>query len=256
MLLGRAAEKGNQLDAVSVLPVIHYREGLDNPHIQLQFLLQFPVQGLFRQFTVFQLPTGKLPHQGKGPLGITPGGKNLFAMENQAAYHLQWRNIMHLTLRFKEDFPLHGQPLNAESFLPIRHSAYIRGGMKWIPLIAVVVVFPYIALVRVKGADPGEAAKLLEAGALFVDVRTPGEFAEKSVPGSVNYPLDLVEGHISSVEIKKDEPILLFCRSGRRSGIAAEKLKAMGYTNVTNVGSFENARRVAEAAKAGGDSKE
>jgi phage shock protein E len=118
--------------------------------------------------------------------------------------------------------------------------------MNWLPLTIVVIIVLYLGLLRVKASTPEAAVEFLEAGALLVDVRTPGEFAENSVPGSVNYPLSEIESQIAASGAEKDGTILVFCWSGRRSGIAMEKLKVMGYTSVINLGSFGNAMKAAE----------
>lgn len=99
--------------------------------------------------------------------------------------------------------------------------------------------------------NPEEAVALLRKGALLIDVRTPGEFASQSVPGSTNYPLDQIEKMVAEAEINKDQPILLFCRSGRRSGIATSNLKSLGYEQVYNLGAFGNAMKTAQLASAG-----
>ncbi|MEX0324631.1 MAG: rhodanese-like domain-containing protein [Puniceicoccaceae bacterium] len=121
--------------------------------------------------------------------------------------------------------------------------------MKWIPLIVVIVIFLYIALPKVKAMNPEEAVAILKKGALLIDVRTPGEFASQSVPGSTNYPLDQLEKKVAEAEISKDQPILLFCRSGRRSGIATSNLKSLGYEQVYNLGAFGNAMKTARLAE-------
>ena len=66
---------------------------------------------------------------------------------------------------------------------------------------------------------------------LFVlDVRTPEEYAAGHVPGAVNVPYDQVASHLA--EIPKDKDVVLYCRSGRRTGLAAEVLEANGYTKL------------------------
>jgi len=63
---------------------------------------------------------------------------------------------------------------------------------------------------------------------LFVlDVRTPKEFAEGHVPGAVNVPYDQVASRLA--QIPKDKDVVLYCRSGRRAGLAAGVLEANGY---------------------------
>ncbi len=84
----------------------------------------------------------------------------------------------------------------------------------------------------VPGVVDGATAKaLVDAGARVVDVRTPEEFASGHVPGAVNVPYDEIAGRLSEVG-PKDAPVIVYCRSGRRSGIAAEELKKAGYTKV------------------------
>jgi rhodanese-related sulfurtransferase len=67
--------------------------------------------------------------------------------------------------------------------------------------------------------------------ALFVlDVRSPEEFAAGHVPGAVNIPHDQVASRLA--EIPKNKEVVLYCRSGRRSGLAAETLEANGYKDL------------------------
>ena len=79
---------------------------------------------------------------------------------------------------------------------------------------------------------------IIEQGAFLVDVRTPGEFAEGSAHGAVNIPLDTVASQLS--ELKGKENIILFCRSGNRSGQAKVILEQNGFKNVVNGGTLEN----------------
>ena len=63
---------------------------------------------------------------------------------------------------------------------------------------------------------------------LFVlDVRTPQEYAEGHVPGAVNVPYDQLASRLA--EVPKDKDVVLYCKSGRRAGIAADVLAATGY---------------------------
>jgi rhodanese-related sulfurtransferase len=64
----------------------------------------------------------------------------------------------------------------------------------------------------------------------LLDVRTPQEFASGHVPGAVNVPYDQVASHLA--EIPKDKDVVLYCRSGRRAGLAADVLAANGYTKL------------------------
>jgi rhodanese-related sulfurtransferase len=69
---------------------------------------------------------------------------------------------------------------------------------------------------------------------LFVlDVRTPQEFAAGHVPGAVNIPYDQVASQLG--EIPKDKDVVLYCKSGRRAGLAADVLAANGYTKLEHL---------------------
>ena len=128
--------------------------------------------------------------------------------------------------------------------------------MKWILIIVAIVIFLYVILPKIKAMNPEEAVALLKEGALLIDVRTPGEFSTNSVPGSRNYPLDQLEVLIPGADISKDQNILLFCRSGSRSGIGTQKLKSLGYQNVFNLGAFGNAMETAEMAEVNSANKD
>ena len=77
---------------------------------------------------------------------------------------------------------------------------------------------------------------LAEENGQFIDVRTPEEFAMSQLPGAVNIPLHMLEARAG--EIDKDRPVVLFCRSGSRANMAMHMLRAMGYKEVYNMGSF------------------
>jgi rhodanese-related sulfurtransferase len=62
---------------------------------------------------------------------------------------------------------------------------------------------------------------------VVLDVRTADEYATGHVPGAINIPYDQVGARFA--EVPKDRPVVLYCRSGRRAGLAAEVLKDQGY---------------------------
>ena len=87
-------------------------------------------------------------------------------------------------------------------------------------------------------------SKLTEAfknGAFLVDVRTPAEFSGGSVKGAVNIPLDKLQSQLHRFENKKG--IVVFCRSGARSGQAQGILEQNGYREVINGGAWQNVNR-------------
>lgn len=69
-------------------------------------------------------------------------------------------------------------------------------------------------------------------GAFIVDVRTPQEFAEGSVYGAVNIPLQSIDGRLD--EFKDKKGVVLYCKSGQRAGQAKTKLEKAGIKNVVN----------------------
>lgn len=78
--------------------------------------------------------------------------------------------------------------------------------------------------------------ELRKNGALFVDVRSAGEFASANAPGTVNIPLPELGRRLG--EIPKSSPVVLCCASGTRSGMASLVLKKNGYKQVYNVGTW------------------
>lgn len=78
--------------------------------------------------------------------------------------------------------------------------------------------------------------ELKKNGALFVDVRSAGEFAHVNAPGTINIPLPELGRRLS--EIPKSAPVVLCCASGTRSGMAKLLLKKNGYQNVYNIGTW------------------
>ena len=72
-------------------------------------------------------------------------------------------------------------------------------------------------------------------GAVLLDVRTPEEYAEGHVPGSVNVPLQSID-KVASALADKTKTVFVYCRSGARSSQAVAFMKQMGYTEVHNIG--------------------
>ena len=77
------------------------------------------------------------------------------------------------------------------------------------------------------------------AGALLLDVRTQEEFDEGHIPGAVCLPNEDILPDLP-LPFENDAEILVYCRSGRRSAEAAEKLTDMGYTNVADFGGLQD----------------
>ena len=73
------------------------------------------------------------------------------------------------------------------------------------------------------------AAKLSEEGVQLVDVRTPEEFDEGHIPGAVNIDVNGADFEEKICTLNPEKPLLLYCRSGRRSKLAAQKASKQGF---------------------------
>lgn len=82
---------------------------------------------------------------------------------------------------------------------------------------------------------------LISQGAKIVDVRTPAEYKDGHVKGSINLPLQTLGSQMN--KLKKDEVIITCCRSGSRSGMARRQLQAAGFTQVYNGGPWNTIMR-------------
>ena len=85
--------------------------------------------------------------------------------------------------------------------------------------------------------SPEEAKARMEANPdlILLDVRTQEEYDDGHIPGAVCLPSDMIEEGMP-FSFDKDAEILLYCHSNKRSAEAASRLRAMGYTNVSDIG--------------------
>jgi len=106
--------------------------------------------------------------------------------------------------------------------------------MRWV--IATLVV---LALGSAQASDASaDAARdtSVDELTLIVDVRTAKEFAAGHFPGAINIPHeDIIQG-IQDFNVGKDQTVLLYCRSGNRSGQAEGRLQSAGFSGAKNVG--------------------
>ena len=92
--------------------------------------------------------------------------------------------------------------------------------------------------VRAEQMVPEVALTKVAQGAMLVDVRTPEEYAEGHLPKAINIPFEQIVEVFAKQGIAKDTPVVVYCRSGRRSGIAKESLDNAGYQAVYNGGGY------------------
>ena len=88
---------------------------------------------------------------------------------------------------------------------------------------------------QISGAE-AKAIMDSESGYIILDVREQYEYDEGHIPGAILIPYGEIADRAEKELPDKDQLILVYCRSGRRSKIAAEELVKLGYTNVKEFG--------------------
>lgn len=90
--------------------------------------------------------------------------------------------------------------------------------------------------------DFAQAKSILDTSdcAMLLDVRTEGEYVVEHAAGAVMFPLDDITAETAAAAIPdKNTPLLVYCRTGRRSKLAADILIGLGYRDVCDIGSLE-----------------
>jgi phage shock protein E len=90
------------------------------------------------------------------------------------------------------------------------------------------------------GTRQPDYKSLVANGALIVDVRSPQEFASGHIDGSVNVPLNVIGSKAAFLK-QAGQPVITCCRSGARSALAAQMLKA-SEIEVYNAGAWDKLR--------------
>jgi len=95
-------------------------------------------------------------------------------------------------------------------------------------------------LVCSNAAISSEKEENIMSEVIWIDVRTEEEYAQGFYKDAMLIPYDTIHDKIHTVTDDKSADIRVYCRSGRRSGVARDILVKMGYTNVTNEGGYED----------------
>jgi phage shock protein E len=82
-----------------------------------------------------------------------------------------------------------------------------------------------------------------QAKDVIIDVRSPQEFASGHVEGAINIEHTAIAQEIAKAGVSKDDKVMLYCQSGRRSGMALDTLKGLGFSKAENAGGIEQARK-------------
>ena len=116
---------------------------------------------------------------------------------------------------------------------------------KWIPLLLAGLLLtacgqekekPQEAVYRNITAEEAKEIMDSQEGYIILDVRAQAEYDEGHIPGAIVIPHTEIEDRAEEALPDKDQLILVYCRSGRRSKIAAEALVELGYTNIREFG--------------------
>lgn len=105
----------------------------------------------------------------------------------------------------------------------------------WVAAIALGAIFVSQQLSANDGIDAKQAHAMTQQGALLLDVRQPEEYAAIHAPNAKLIPLGELPARLPEIATYKDKPIVVMCRSGRRSAKGVELLKEAGYSNVSNL---------------------
>lgn len=121
-------------------------------------------------------------------------------------------------------------------------------------ILALAAVFTIVACdgeAEAEAGAPGaytvtadEAADMIEAGEwVVIDVRRPDEFEASRVVGAVNINVEAPDFDERIAELDPDQPYLVYCRTGRRSAIAAEQMQAAGFGDIADAGGLPDLAR-------------
>lgn len=128
----------------------------------------------------------------------------------------------------------------------------MQGSSKtWIGILALAVIYIALWIFRSSSSspfvDPQLAQNWVAEGALLVDVRTAKEYKSNHPDQAINLPLHTLQAHFSvpqpapHPQLKdKDQKVIVYCRSGNRSGRTKKILEKAGYTQVYNLGGVDN----------------
>lgn len=115
--------------------------------------------------------------------------------------------------------------------------------------IFIALIMTWVSLSYAQGEVVNNGIIHDDDNIIIIDVRTEKEYQDGHLKNAINIPYTEIKDRIKEYVTDKEEKIILYCRSGRRSGIAENILKEMGYKNVINAGAFEELRKKEESMK-------
>ena len=115
-----------------------------------------------------------------------------------------------------------------------RNTNAIRFAALWVVSLLILGCTP-VGAPEVRELSQQELLTNPPEGALILDVRTSAEFSSGHVPGAVNIPHDELASRLSELNSTSNRPLVVYCRSGKRAGVAGAILLQAGYTNVLHL---------------------
>jgi phage shock protein E len=107
-----------------------------------------------------------------------------------------------------------------------------------------MLVALYFYLWRSSQAALKHAREYQHRGGLLIDVRSPADFKSGHLPRAVNLQLNELDTSVPRLAQDKDQILLLHCKTGLRSGLAAQRLRRQGYVKAFNLGPYGRAARL------------
>lgn len=123
--------------------------------------------------------------------------------------------------------------------VPLHYSTRERATMR--KILAMLALSVSLLLQIAFGASAGEQQRVAAPQTVVIDVRTEAEWKAGHLEGAVLIPHDRIEQGITGVAPDKKTRIYLYCRTGRRTGLALEALKKAGYQDLVNLQTMEKA---------------
>ena len=107
-----------------------------------------------------------------------------------------------------------------------------------------LLVAAYVYLWRSSHEALKYAREYQNQGGLLIDVRSPAEFKSGHLPRAINLPLNELDTYVPRLALDKNQILLLHCKTGLRSELAAQRLRSQGYAKAFNLGSYSRAARL------------
>jgi len=79
--------------------------------------------------------------------------------------------------------------------------------------------------------------EILSIGGQLIDVRSPVEFSQGALKGAINMPINSFQNLMDGID--KSKPVVLYCRTGARSGMVKNYLEQLGFDQVHNIGGIQ-----------------